>query len=140
VDETTLISSGDASTDDGGRRQVVVGLRHDVHRVVDRLRNEDAVQRQDDAVVVLDMRRQVIVVRVSLMVMVFEVRVRDQVLAVRPLGAVHVLDRRERKPGQDGHEAQRERAKGEHHPGCYGIVTTRATEESVRNVEAYNGS
>ena len=98
---------------------MVVGLRHDVHRVVDRLRNEDAVQRQDDAVVVFDMRRQVIV-RVSLMVMVFEVRVRDQVLAVGPLGAVHVLDRRERKPGQGGNEAQRDRAKTEHHPDATG--------------------
>jgi len=120
VDETTLVSSGDASADDSGRRQVVVGLHHHVHRVVDRLRNEDAVQRQDDAVVVLDMRRQMVVGRVSLMVMVFEVRVRDQVLAVRPLGAVHVLDRRERKPGQGGNETQRDRAKAKHHPDATG--------------------
>lgn len=106
MDETTLVSGGDASAKESGRRQIAVGPHGHVHRMVDRLRNEDAVQRHDDAVVVFDVGGKVIVPRVGLMVVILEVRVRDQMLSVRPFGAVHVLHRRQRKRGQSGDEAQ----------------------------------
>ena len=96
MDETPLIPGGDTGADDGGRRQVAVGL-HRQFDVMDGLPDEDPVERQDDAVVVLDVRRQMIVVRDGAVVVVFEVCVRDdRVVPVRPVGLVHVLRRCQR--------------------------------------------
>ena len=93
----------------------VAGLDGQVE-VVDGLRDEDAVERQDDAVFVLDVRREMVVVRFRAVVVIFEVRVRDDLVAARTVRAVHVLHRGQRQAGHGGDEAQREGAKQEHYP------------------------
>jgi hypothetical protein len=60
VNRTLQVTRGNAGTHDGGRRQIAVGF-HGHFDVVHRLRDEDAVERQDDAVVVLDMSGDVVV-------------------------------------------------------------------------------
>jgi hypothetical protein len=112
VDRTLQVSSGNAGTDDGGGRQVAVGL-HGQFEVVDGLRDEDAVERQNDAVVILDMRSEM-VVRFGSMVVVFEVRMRHDLVATGAVRAVHVLHRRQRQAGQGGDETQRDGAKQHH--------------------------
>ena len=71
MDRTLQVSSGNAGTDDGGGRQVAVGL-HGQFEVVDGLRDENAIERQDDAVIVFDVRREMGVVRFYAVVMIFE--------------------------------------------------------------------
>ena len=113
MDRTLQVSSGNAGTDDGGGRQVAVGL-HGQFEMVDGLRNENAVERQDDALVVLDMRREMVVVRCGSMVVVFEVRMRHDLVAAGAVRAVHVLHRRQRHTGQGGDKAERDRAEQDH--------------------------
>jgi hypothetical protein len=114
VNQTLQVSNGNTGPDDGWRRQEDVGLRRQFE-VVDRLlRDEDAIQRQDDAVVVLDVRGNVVIVRFGWMVVVFEVRVRHDLVATRTIRAVHVLHRGQRQAGQGGNEAQRDGAKEQH--------------------------
>ena len=113
MDRTLQVSSGNAGTDDGGRRQVAVGL-HGQFEVVDGLRDEDSIERQNDAVIVLDMRREMVVIRFRRMVVVFEVGVRHDLVATGAVRAVHVLHRRQRQTGQGGDEAERDRAEQEH--------------------------
>jgi len=83
--------------------------------MVNGLRDEDAVERQNDAVVVLDVRREMIVVSFGPMVVVFEVCMRHDLVAARAVRAVYVLHRRQRQTGQGGDEAERDRAEPEHH-------------------------
>jgi hypothetical protein len=89
---------------------------------MDRRRDEDAIQRHDDRIAVLDVGRTVVVGGVhlqvdrwSLMVLViFEVRVRDQVVPVRAVRFVHVLDRSKRQGRERRDEADGKQAAAEH--------------------------
>jgi hypothetical protein len=131
VDETPLVSGGDTGANDGGRRQMVLGHHRELE-VMDRLRDEDPVERQDDTVVVLDVRRQMIVVRDRSVVVVLEVRVRDHLMVpVRPVRPVYVLRRRERQDRQRRHETHRERARDEHYVDATGSACRATTEESL---------
>ena len=115
MDETPLISGGDTGANGGGRRLIDVGLDGHVRRVVNRLGDEDAVERHDDAVVVLDVRREFVGVGLDLMVVIFEVCVRDQAMPVRPVRLVYVVHRSQRQSRQSRDEADRKGAKSEHY-------------------------
>jgi hypothetical protein len=93
--------------------------------------NEDPVERQDDTVVVLDVGREMVVVGRGLMMVIFEVRVGDHLVAVRPVGAMHVFDRGQRKDRQTRDETQGHGARHEHSRRSYGIARGAATEESL---------
>lgn len=115
MDRTLKVSSRNAGTDDGGGRQVAVGL-HGQFEMVNGLRDENAVERQNDAVVVLDVRREMVIVRVGSMVVVFEVCMRHDLMTAGAVRAVHVLHRGQRQPGQGGDETQRDGAEQDHYP------------------------
>jgi hypothetical protein len=117
VNQTLQIAVGRTGADNRQWRRVDRGRRGHVEMGNRLLRDEDSVERQDDGVGVLDMSGEVVVAWTIVMV-VFEVRVRDHlVVAISPLGAVHVLRWGQRQASQSGDEAERYRAAGEHSTG-----------------------
>ena len=117
MNQTLEVSSRNAGTDNGWKRGKARGLddgRFEVVVLVDGLRDEDAVERYDDAAVVLDVRGEMVVVRFGRMVVILEVRVRHDRVATGTVRAVHVLHRGQRQAGQGGDEAQRDGAHYQH--------------------------
>ena len=109
MNETLQVAVRGTRADNRQRRLVNTGRRGHVHVRSRLFGDEDPVERQDDAVVVFDMRGEMVVARLSVMV-IFDVRVGDHPVAVRPVGAVHVLHRGQRKDRQTRDEAQRQGA------------------------------
>ena len=62
------------------------------------------------------MRREMVIVRFGPMVVVFEVRMRHDLVAAGSVRAMHVLHRRQRQAGQGGDEAERDGAGEKHYP------------------------
>jgi hypothetical protein len=120
VDETPLVPGGDPGSDDGSRRQIAVGS-HRLFDVMDGLRDEGPVERQDDAVIVFDVGSRILCLRDGAVMVIFEVRVRKRlVVPVRPGRLVHMLYWRERQGRERRDEARRERARHEHHSDATG--------------------
>ena len=132
MDETPLVPGGDPGAN-GGRRRQVAASRHRQFDLMDGLRDhEGPVERQDDAVIVLDVGSRMLCFRDGAVMVIFEVRVRKRlVVPVWPVRLVHMLDRRERQGRESRDEAHRERARHEHYTDATGSTRRATTEESL---------
>jgi len=126
-----VVPGGDPGADDGRRRQIGAGRRREFD-VMDGLRDEGPVERQDDAVVVLNVRTRMLCLRDGAVMMISEVCVRKRLMVpVRSVRLVYVLDRRERQRRESRDETHRERARHEHYPDATGSSRRATTEESL---------